>query len=778
MTRKRLIFSVFIALIALWLFSMPSNLFDEPYSTVMYDKDGSLLNARVADDGQWRFPRDKKLPQNYITAVILFEDQYFRYHPGINPFSVIRAIKQNLTPGKNKSGASTITMQLVRLSRKEKSRTLKEKVIEIWLATRIELAYSKEEILELYASHAPFGGNIVGLQAASWRYFGHPPHSLSWAEAALLAVLPNSPGLIFPGKNQDALIAKRNRLLTKLYSKGYLDDLTLKLSLLEPIPGKPRSLPQKAPHLFDRSFNDGLKGSVIHTTIDGNLQENVKNILLKHYANLRGSQINNMAALVADVKTGNVVTYWGNIPNNAQEVVAGQVDIISSLRSPGSLLKPFLFAGMLQDGHILPTMLVPDIPTHYQGFSPENFTRSYDGAVPANRALSRSLNIPAVRMLRDYHPEKFHSLLRNMGFTSLVRPASHYGLSIILGGGEVTLWEISGIYASMARTLNYWEEDQEARAKRFYPLTYLADSPNMDKGIESPFKPGVLWHTFEAMVEAARPDTEANWQRFLSNRRIAWKTGTSFGNRDAWAIGITPEYMVAIWAGNATGEGRPSLTGIAAAAPAMFDIFSILPSNQWFATPHEDLKSIVVCRESGYPASDICPVTDTLRVPYTEYETGVCPFHKTIHTEKSTGLRVTTECASLTDIETRAWFVLPPAQAYYYRQKNPFYKPLPHIKADCFDLLEDDLPMQWIYPTESTSIFIPVEIDGSPGETILRVAHNNSNAILHWHLNDQYIGSTENFHEMPISPDPGNHKVTITDDKGYSLRKTIEIKKR
>ncbi len=778
MTRKRFFFSISLIIFAFWLFTLPSNLFKEPNSTVMYDKKGSLLNARVADDGQWRFPHDGKLPENYITAVTLFEDQYFMYHPGVNPFSIVRALYQNVLPGKNKSGASTLTMQVIRLSRKEKSRTVREKIIEIWMATRLELSYSKDEILELYASHAPFGGNIVGLQAASWRYFEHPPHSLSWAEASLMAVLPNSPGLIFPGRNQDALMTKRNRLLRKLNEKGFFDDLTLELSLLEPIPDKPRPLPQNAPHLFDRAINDGLKGSIIQTTIDGNLQRNVKNTLLKQYENLKGNQINNMAALVADVNTGEVLAYWGNTPGHDEEIVAGQVDIISSLRSPGSLLKPFLFAGLLQDGQILPTMLIPDIPTHYQGFSPENFTRSYDGAIPANRALARSLNIPAVRMLRDYHPEKFLSLLRGMGFSTFTRPASHYGLSIILGGGEVTMWEISGIYASMARTLNYWEKDYEEGSNRFFPLTYLSNENREVQGTQSPFNPGVLWHTFDAMIEAARPDTETNWQRFLSNSRVAWKTGTSFGNRDAWAIGVTPQYMVAVWAGNATGEGRPSLTGIAAAAPVMFDIFGILTSSPWFPKPHEDLNPMIICHESGYAASDICPNTDTLWVPYREYKTGVCPYHKTIHVEKSTGLRVTSNCAAWSDIEPTAWFVLPAAQAWYYRQMNPFYKPLPQIKENCFDLLDDDSPMQWIYPTESTSIFIPLEIDGTRGETILRVAHNNEKAILHWHLNDQYLGSTENFHEMPISPDLGNHQITITDNKGYMLQKSIEIKKR
>ncbi len=775
--RKWIIALLIMLLAGVWLFSLPRKLFPEIYSTVMYDAEHQLLNATVARDGQWRFPPGETLPEKYKTALINFEDRYFHYHPGFNPLAIGRALLQNIKKGGSKSGASTLSMQVIRLSRQGKPRTIKEKIIETWLAMRLELRFSKEEILQIYAAHAPMGGNVVGLQAASWRYFAHTQEKLSWAEAATLAVLPNSPALIFPGRNQQLLVQKRNRLLTLLHQRGYMDELTLQLSLAEPAPGSPYPLPQLAPQLFNRAIQDEREGKQIYTTIRSDLQNQSATLIQRHHETLRANHIHNIAALVADVNTGEVLAYWGNTPGGSLPVNAAKVDIISSRRSPGSLLKPFLYAGLLQEGQILPHSLVPDIPTFFQGFTPENYTRTYDGAVPASRALARSLNIPAVRMLQDYHPDKFHALLKSCGMYTFDKPSSHYGLAMILGGGEVTLWEIAGAYASMARSLNDFPSHySQAESRTFHPLTYTSAPENSVKDAQlSPFSPGVLWHTFEAMVEAARPDTEANWHLFTGNRKIAWKTGTSYGNRDAWSIGVNSKYIVAVWAGNATGEGRPDLTGIAAAAPVMFDIFGILPAQPWFATPHDDLYPVKICKTSGYPASEVCPAVDTLQAPGIELKTGVCPYHRTVHLDRKTGLRVNSDCASWADMETQPWFVLPPVQEYYYRRSHPFYRPLPPFRDGCNSLSQDLGPMQWIYPSESATIFIPYELDGTPGEVILRVAHRNENSTIHWHLNHEYMGNTTDFHEMALRPEEGLHTIHITDQNGNFLQKEIRI---
>ncbi len=777
--RKRVLPAILLLPLLIWIFSLPKDLFDSSFSTVMYDSQGKLLNARVAADGQWRFPPVDSLPQHYRTALIHFEDRYFEYHPGVNPFSVVRAIIGNAQKGKKKSGASTLSMQVIRLSRQGKPRSLGEKITEVWLATRLELRYSKEEILSLYASHAPFGGNVVGLQAASWRYFGHGQHNLSWAEAATLAVLPNSPALIYPGRNQQLLLQKRNRLLKRLHKRGFIDEMNLHLALTEPLPQKPHSLPQQAPHLFNRAVADGLDGHQIHTTIRADLQQRTRGLLSRHHAWLRNNHIHNIAALVANVNTGEVLVYWGNAPAGEDAVQAIQVDVISARRSPGSLLKPFLYAGLLQEGLILPNSLVPDIPTHFQGFSPENFARTYDGAVAASRALARSLNIPAVRMLMDYHPDKFHSLLKSTGINTLDKPSSHYGLSMILGGGEVTMWEIAGAYASMARSLNYWQSDAKVQKPGFFPLRYTTSLPETSpKASPSPFGAGVLWQTFEAMVEAARPDTQSNWHLFSGNKKVAWKTGTSYGNRDAWAIGVNSAFVVAVWAGNATGEGRPALTGIGATAPVMFDIFAMLPSQNWFAKPYDDLRTIKTCSMSGYPASGLCEPTDSIMVPDIDFITGVCPFHQNVHIEKHSGLRVSNNCVPITDFETKTWFVLPPVQEYYFRQKNPFYQSLPPFKEGCNEVTASANPMQWIYPTQTKAIYIPYELDGSPGEAIFRVAHRHAGKRVHWHLNGEYMGTTGEFHEMAFRPPTGICIITLSDDDGNFLEKEVEVKMR
>jgi penicillin-binding protein 1C len=777
MHRKRILLISLFIIILLWLFSLPEQLFDVPYSTIMYDSQGNLLNAQVAPDGQWRFPPEKNVPASYIAALTTFEDRYFYYHPGVNPLAIARATLQNWRRGKIKSGASTISMQVIRMSRQNKKRNIAEKLVEIWLATRLELSWSKNSIIKMYASHAPFGGNVVGLQAASWRYFGHSQNELTWAEAATLAVLPNSPSLIFPGRNQQQLLQKRNRLLTILHKQGHFDQLTLQLAIAEPLPGKPYPLPQQAPHLFLRSLKDGLKESLIQTTIDRHLQERIESLIIRHHIGLRSSYIHNMAVMVADVNTGKVLAYWGNVPEKDFSVVTGQVDVISSLRSPGSVLKPFLYAGMLQDGMILPNSLVPDIPTHFSGFRPENFTRMYDGAVPASKALSRSLNIPSVRMLKDYHPDKFLNLLKSCGISSLNKPASHYGLSLILGGGEVTLWDIAGAYASMARTLNQYNPEEKA-VNTFFSLGYTLDDSHKIRCGNSPFSAGTIWHTFEAMVEAGRPDTETNWQYFSGSRRVAWKTGTSYGNRDAWSVGVNSGYVVAVWAGNATGEGRASLTGVAAAAPVMFEIFGMLPARTWFTLPYDDLKPVEICRLSGFPASSFCQPADTVWVPDVEYQTGTCPYHRPVALEKSTGRRVTSKCASVHDFELQSWFVLPPVQEYYYRIRNPFYKTLPPLKEGCNDLSAASIPMQWIYPTDDAVIYIPRQIDGSPGEAIFRIAHRHEGIKVHWHLDHEYIATTTSFHELSLRPPAGHHTIFLTDDEGNILERKVEIRMR
>jgi penicillin-binding protein 1C len=767
------------AVLAAWYWlALPSPLFTTPTSTVLEDNDGKLMGAKIADDGQWRFPNTENVPDKFAKALVQFEDRQFYNHPGVNVAAFTRAMYQNITKGKVVSGGSTLTMQVIRLARKGRSRTFYEKFIEFIMATRLELSYSKKEILGLYASNAPFGSNVVGLDAAAWRYFGRSAEQLSWAEAATLAILPNSPSLIYPGKNQERLKTKRDRLLDRLRDAGEIDAETCELSKQEPLPGKPYPIPQNSPHLLTRVLREGMKGQLIRTTVDGQLQERVTEIIEKHHRTLKANEIHNAAALVLDVQTGNVIAYVGNTQNPGHPEHGSDVDVITAPRSTGSILKPFLYASMLTEGELLPNSLVPDIPTQIGGYAPKNYNLTYDGAIPAKRALARSLNVPAVRMLQNFGLEKFHYNLKRMGMTTLRRPAEHYGLSIILGGAEGKLWDLAGIYASMARTLNnYPKYNGKYNRKDFHPANFVKPEEKEDEteGEDdwSFIDAASIYLTFEAMVEVARPDEEQSWREYTSSSKIAWKTGTSFGYRDGWAIGVTPKYVVAVWVGNADGEGRPGLVGLSTAAPVMFDIFSALKPAKWFSAPYDEMEKIPVCRQSGCRATDLCDPVDTMWVQKAGLRTKPCQYHRLVHLDASGKYRVTSDCEDVNSMLHRSWFVLPPAQEWYYKSKNPTYQELPPFREDCAG--GNISSMELIYPKQLSQIYIPVELDGTMGKVVFEVAHRRPNATIHWHVDDEYAGSTSSIHQLGLSPDEGPHILTLVDENGETLSQKFEV---
>jgi len=740
-----------------------------PTSTVVEANDGSLLGARIADDGQWRFPDPGQVPYKFERALITFEDRYFYYHPGINPVSVIRAFIANIKAGRIIRGGSTITMQVIRISRQGKARTYTEKIIEMFAAMKLELLRSKKMILNMYAANAPFGGNSAGLEAASWRYYGKPPGDLTWAEASTLAVLPNSPSLVFPGRNQEELKAKRNRLLKELCEKKYLDSLTFRLSVDEPLPGMPKQLPRKAPHLTTLLYL-GSKGKKIRTTIDPVLQERVNEIINSRQKELESNYIYNSACLITDVMTGNVLAYTGNSNPDETNDHGRDVDIIQSERSTGSILKPFLYAGMLQSGDILPGSLVPDIPSRFSGFSPKNFDHSYSGAVPADEALSQSLNIPAVKMLQKFTAGNLLNLLNRMGFTTFDKPAGHYGLTLILGGGETTLWELTGAYASMSRVLGRYNTEKKYYREDFHPPRIIVhnDIPVTEESFP-PLSASSIWLTYEALLKVNRPESESGWQYFSSSAWLAWKTGTSFGFRDAWAIGTTPRYVIGIWAGNADGEGRPGLTGITAAAPVLFEIAGLIDTDQWFERPDDDLIMIKTCANSGFRAGPDCPLTVDIPSCPNGLRSIPCPYHNIIHLNKNRTRQVTADCFPATGIINEPWFVLSPAMEYYYRQKHPEYRTLPPFDPRCGRELKIPL-MEFIYPLPGLKVFIPRDQAGTPAALIAELVHRNRSKRIFWHLDENYLGTTQYIHQIEITAGKGEHQLTAVDEDGNTVR--------
>ncbi len=771
--KKKTIFIVILMIF--YAFCLPKELFIKPTSTVITSKNNELLGALIAKDGQWRFPYNDAVPEKFKTCLIQFEDEHFYKHPGFNPVSIFKAFKQNLQAGSVKRGGSTITQQVIRLSRDNRKRTYFEKLKELVLATRLEFRASKEKILTFWSSNAPFGGNVVGLDAASWRYFNRKSADLSWSESATLAVLPNAPNLIYPGKNQQKLLVKRNRLLKKLLIKKVIDSLTYELSILEKLPQKAYSIPQIAPHLLQK-INKQKKGKFVKTTIDKRLQNQANTIVKNHYNQLSKNGIYNISVLVLDVKTRQVLSYVGNSPTDKKH--QKDVDVIDKPRSTGSILKPFLYAAVLDSGDLLPNTLVADVPTNFGSYKPENFDKKYAGAISAKLALSRSLNVPTVRMLQSFGLEKFHHYLQKLQLKDLKKNPNYYGLTLALGGAESNLWDLCKSYASLASTINHYTENSSRYfTNEFFAPTFYADE-KLDFGSTSSekilFDAASIYLTFESLKEVNRPNSEENWEFFDSSKKIAWKTGTSFGFRDAWAIGTTKDFVVGVWVGNADGEGRPGLVGVQTAAPILFDIFDKLPNSEWFEKPFDEMTQVEICTKSGYRATEICTKKKLEFVQNSGLKTKPCPFHILVNVDALENYQVNTSCENLSNIKQKSWFVLPPLMEYYYKSKNPFYKPLPKFRNDC--LGENKNSMKFIYPSEKSTIFLPKDFDGKKNEIILKVAHSNKEIMLYWYLNKTFLGTTKELHEFAIDLNSGDYKISVTDSFGNEIKQQISVK--
>lgn len=766
--------AIILMLLIAYVFCLPKQLFKTPTATVITSTENELLGAQIARDGQWRFPYNKVVPEKFKACIIQFEDEYFYSHPGFNPVSIFKALRDNLKSGSIKRGGSTITQQVIRLSRKGQKRTYIEKLKEIILASRLEIRDSKETILSYYSSNAPFGGNVVGLDAASWRYFNRNANQLSWAESATLAVLPNAPSLIYPGKNQKHLLLKRNRLLKKLLNNSIIDSLTYQLAVAETLPLKPYRLPQTAPHLLQKVAKKH-HGKRVKTTINANLQKRVNYIVKTHYNQLKQNEIHNAAVLVLNVKTRQVLAYIGNTPTNKNH--QKDVDIINKPRSTGSILKPFLYASMLDSGNLLPNSLVADVPTQFGSYNPENYNKTYDGAVPASKALSRSLNVPAVRMLHEFGLDRFFHYLKQLNLKDLKYNANHYGLSLALGGAESNLWDLCKSYAALSSTLNHFSDNSSTYfSNEFCEPTFLASKTiNFGKKTNDKtlFDAASIYLTYESLKEVNRPESDESWEFFDDSKHIAWKTGTSFGFRDAWAIGSTKDYVVGVWVGNADGEGRPGLVGVQTAAPILFDVFNLLPNSNWFDKPFDEMQQVFICKQSGYRASQYCINVEEKHIQINGLKTKPCPYHILVHLDKNETYQVNSSCENLDQIKHKSWFVLPPLMAHYYKTKNPFYKPLPKFKNDC--LGEHLITIEFIYPNKNNTVFLPKDFNGETNNLILKIAHSKPESTVFWYIDNTFIGSTKTLHELAVKPKQGKHTVTVIDEFGNEAKQTFEI---
>jgi penicillin-binding protein 1C len=753
----------------LFWFSLPRRLFSDPLSPVLLAADGGLLDARLAADEQWRFPRLRSVPDRFFHVLVQYEDRRFFHHPGVDLLAVGRAMVQNVKRRRIVSGGSTISMQVIRLARKNRGRTYLEKVREMILALRLELTLSKKEILTLYAANAPFGGNIVGVDAASWFYFGRSAGSLSWAEAAFLAVIPNDPGLVSGPGGRRLLQNKRNRLLRRLLDHKFLSALEYRLALAESIPNGPRSVPRLASHLLATLIVRMPGERLFQTEIEPRLQEALLRIMDNEGQKLLAKNIRNLAALIIDNRRGAVAAYVGNISRDRLAEHGQDIDLIQSPRSTGSILKPFLYAAMLHEGGLTPRTLVADTPVHFSGYIPENFDRRFRGAVPARDALAWSLNIPAIRMLQQYGIPRFYNLLKKWGMSTLTRPPGGYGLTLVLGGAEGTLYQITCLYAGLVQLAL-------ADSGKRNEVRLLAGEASRPLRMND-LGPAAAFLTMEALTEVNRPDQEGFWRQFSSSKWVAWKTGTSFGLRDAWAVGMTPAYTVGVWAGNADGEGNPNLTGLSTSAPVLFDILQALDTGGAVPPPNLWLQEVTVCRDSGFLATDLCP-TATVNMPRESHFTQSCPYHQLAHLDLNRRYRVDSRCESIARMVHVPWFVLPPLPEYYYRRYHPEYRALPPYRRDCAEFLQFESGrqvMSLVYPEANSAVYIPVDLDGKPGQVVFEAVHRRPETVIYWHIDDRYLTATRQFHQVAVNPAPGPHLLVLIDEEGRRLERRFTV---
>lgn len=760
--KKILVGVLLLVLVGIILSPIPSS--PVSFSKALFDKEGQLLAAITSVDEQWCFPLDEQIPQPLAIAIKEYEDAYMDWHPGINPISVYKAIKINHEKGKIVRGASTLAMQVMRMRNQNKERIWINKISESISAFKYSILKSDNNIIRDWAEIAPYGGNIIGVKAASLKYFGRPLQNLSWAEYALLAVMPNSPGRTNLKKNTPVILKKRNALLVKLQREGHFEEKDLLVYLDEDLPVEPTEIPQHGYHLLRHLIKKYPDKNIFRTHLISDIQKRLELILQQESDFYRSDDIRNMAAIIIDVEKNQLIAYQGNVKQN--NGIFDYVDIIQSPRSYGSLLKPFLYAYALESSQYLPGELVADIPTIIGDFQPKNFDKKYKGAVKIEDMVIQSLNVPAVRILNKVGLHGFYENIQLLQPQFLNKGADHYGLSIILGGGEMSLWDLARFYKGLAQ--NYI-----GISNPFQEISITLDEEKSTSKINFKFSALTLRNTIVAMADLTRPREEKHSHLYNPNQKIAWKTGTSYGHRDAWAIGFNGRYTVGVWVGNGDGEGRYDLTGISKAAPVMFKIFKNLPENRGLGSPPplSRIEKIRVCTESGKMAGNLCNHTHQISVENSATQYSYCSYHHVGYINEQ-GFRIHKNCIEM-NAQRDTFFVLTPMMDYYHKIANPQYVGLPSNDKNCGG---NKSGCQIIYPFHNLKIFLPKERETGTNSLICKAHHQESQATLFWFLNGDYVTTTQhNTHEIALNLTKGQYQLTVIDHQGHQDKVSFEI---
>ncbi|NEU65649.1 penicillin-binding protein 1C [Spirosoma agri] len=735
------------------------------YSTVITARDGDILHAFLSRDDKWRlYVELPEITPTLRDAILFKEDKYFRYHVGFNPVSMLRAAGRNFVSGRRTSGASTITMQTIRLL-EPRQRTYGNKAIELFRALQLELHYSKDEILQLYLNLIPYGGNIEGLKSASLLYFGKLPQLLSLAELTTLTIVPNRPSSLRLGINNSLVVQERNRWLARFRAKHLFDETTITDAMAEPLTAYRRSAPQLVPHLSHRLRAENPDVPIIHSAIHTATQATVEQ-LIRNYANrIKAYSIHNSAVLVVDNQTHEVVAYAGSA-DFGNTFDGGQVDGVRAIRSPGSALKPLLYGLSFDAGTITPKSKLSDVPTNFGGYEPDNYDRKFNGPVTAEFALANSLNIPAVALLKEIGTPVLVETLRKAGFKTVRKQAKELGLSMILGGCGVTLEEMTRLYAGFAN-------GGVVKELRF---TGRSDGSVRETGTRLLSREAAFLIT-NTLSQITRPDLPNNFDNSYHLPQIAWKTGTSYGRRDAWSIGYNQRYTIGVWVGNFSGIGVAELSGANTATPLLFQLFNALDYNSSrdkLRKPGGSLSMRLVCPETGDIPGEFCPsqVTDYFIMGVSRYRR--CQHRKPIFTNAAGTVSYCAHCKPDSGAVRRSYPNLSPEVAAFYQSRHIPFETVPPHNPTC----------ERIFGSTGTGPLITSLNDGSDyfinsrQLTDLELGCQAANDVqtVFWYLNDKLYKKARPDEAVFFRPKPGPLKISCADDKGRYSDLHVTIK--
>ena len=780
----------------------PCAALERPAAGVITDRHGAALRYVLPPDDTWRFPvaRDE-LPDELVRAVVAAEDRRFYHHPGVDPVAILRAAWSNLRAGEVVSGASTIPMQIARMA-DPSPRTLAAKLRESFRALQLGLHRSKEELLDTYLDLAPYGSNIEGVGAAARFYFGKEPGQLSLGEIALLVVLPRSPVAFDPTLHPEAARRARGELLDRLERQGVFSAEEIAAARREPIPTRRRPTPWQAPHFTDLVLQasapaEGVSGTE-RTTLDLGLQRTVERLVRGRIGALRAEGLGNAAVVVEEIDNRAVRALVGSA-GYSETRYEGQVNGAVARRSPGSTLKPFLYAMALDRGLVVPDSYLLDVPTDFAGYVPKNYDGRYRGRVTAREALVHSLNAPAVRLLARVGLAPFYRLLVRGGLETLDRPAAEYGLPLILGAGEVTLLDLTNLYATLAaggvhhpvRLLAAPDsppgEAGELGGARFLDAAarYGLLAPGEDEA-DRLVSPEAAWTVTEMLGRVQRPDLPRAWDLTRGAPEVAWKTGTSYGHRDAWAVGFSRHFAVGVWVGSFDGSPTQGISGSEHAAPLLFEVFrAIEPGGVAPVKPVGlHLGTIELCTLSHQLPGPFCP--EVRRYPYlpghSRLET--CAIHRRVPIDRETGGLVTADCGPR-PFSWRRVLVYPAELVAWQRATNRLdggldpqsgeeASGLPAVSPRCPGGQAGE-PPRIVSPDAATPYRLRRDAPLAY-QRIALVARTGLDARrLYWYQDGLLVGTAAVGEPLFLTPARGHHRLAVTDDQGRTDGMTYEV---